>query len=211
MKVYLLRHGTPEFPDGRTYIYGQTDLPLSRRGLAEAERAGEALARVEFDRIFSSDLSRAVTTAEIVRSFQARAVEIEMVAGLREIHMGDWENRPKEEIAAECEELFDARGKDIANVAAPRGETFAQLRDRASAAFGGAIERSADAKNVLVASHGGVMWAIMSSLFGLDLGGMFGFALDFCGVHVIERTKRGWRLIRYNWTPDVTGFEGIDH
>lgn len=205
MRVYMLRHGTPSFPDGRTYLYGQTDLPLSQKGIAEAERAGAALAAVRFDRIFASDLSRAVETAEIVRSHQGSPVEIETMPGLREIHMGEWECRPKSDVAAECEDVFAARGKDMANVSAPGGETFKQLLERTSTAFDDAIARCSGAHDVLIVSHGGVMWSILSYLFGMALGDMMRFALDFCGVNVFEHTSRGWRLLRYNWTPDVTG------
>lgn len=62
INVYFVRHG-------QTYLnlyhrmQGWSDSPLTEKGLADAARAGQALAKVDFDYAFSSDLKRTMETA----------------------------------------------------------------------------------------------------------------------------------------------------
>ena len=82
LRVFMLRHGEPKFPDGRSYLYGRTDYPLSDAGVVQAERMGAAMASIRMDRIVASDLVRAVRTAEIVASHQRFPVGVELDSGL---------------------------------------------------------------------------------------------------------------------------------
>ncbi len=209
LRIFMLRHGEPEFPDGRSYLYGQTDYPLSDSGVVQAERMGAAMAPIRMDRIVASDLVRAVRTAEIVASHQCSPVGVELDSGLREIDMGEWDGLPKERVAEEFPALFLRRGEDLINVAPPGGETFQELQSRVLAAFSRILEGSAEEKNLLLVAHGGVFWSIVSYLFDIPLGDLFRFPLDFCSVHVIgfsERASNRWgkfRFLRYNWAPDL--------
>lgn len=63
--VYFVRHG-------QTYLnlynrmQGWSDAPLTPKGIADAKRAGKALASVQFDYVFSSDLARTMKTARLL-------------------------------------------------------------------------------------------------------------------------------------------------
>jgi bisphosphoglycerate-dependent phosphoglycerate mutase len=70
LRIFLLRHGKPDFPDARSYIYGQTDFPLSPLGVKQAKTLGRALSGIPMGRIVASDLVRASGTAEIVAGLQ---------------------------------------------------------------------------------------------------------------------------------------------
>ena len=61
-KVYLIRHGLPDFPAGERMCLGITDLPMGEAGLAQAAKMAEKLPAVTA--VFSSPLTRAVQTAE---------------------------------------------------------------------------------------------------------------------------------------------------
>ena len=209
--IFMLRHGKPEFPDGRSYIYGHTDYPLSDEGRAQAVRAGEALADVRFGRVISSDLTRALQTAEIAMGLQTeRLCDIETDSSLREIDMGEWDGLPKEAIKESYTDIFRMRGEDIVNIAAPGGETFSELRTRAVTAFERIIASSSGVDNLLLVAHGGLFWSIISRLFDIPLADMFRFGLDFCSLHLVgysADSKQPWgkfRLLRYNWSRDLT-------
>jgi broad specificity phosphatase PhoE len=208
LEIFMMRHGQPEFPDGRRYIYGRTDYPLSPAGVKQARRMGEVLSVVNFQKIISSDLERAVRTAEIVAETQTGGCEITRDPELREIDMGEWDGRTKDEIEEKYAAAFRDRGLDLENTAAPGGETFSEMRKRAMRAFERIIGESAAASRILIVAHGAVMWGIVSCLFDMRIGDIFRFGLDYCALHLIEysRVERAWgrfRLVRYNWSPDI--------
>jgi len=63
--LFLFRHGETDWNrEGR--MQGQTDTPLNATGLAQAEALAHRLRAHQLDAIVSSDLSRALTTAQIV-------------------------------------------------------------------------------------------------------------------------------------------------
>lgn len=208
LRVYLLRHGEPEFPDPRPRLYGWTDYPLSPEGEGQAGRAGKALARVSLGRIVTSDLVRARRTAEIVAACRQGAPAVEPFSALREVCMGEWEGLTKEEARQRDPERFLARGRDIAGVAPPAGESLADVRKRAARVF---EEIAADhVGGLLVVAHRAVLWAIFSHLFALPLEDFFRYEMDYCGMHVLERAEgRGTRLLRWNWTPSL-GANDVD-
>lgn len=204
--IFLLRHGKPAFPDARSYIYGQTDYPLSDAGAWQAKKIGAALVRVRMDRIVSSDLARAAQTADIVAEMQEGGpLAVERDRSLREIDMGDWEGLTKDDISAGYVDLFRVRGADLANVSAPGGETFVQLRERALSALDAIVTGSGGMKRILLVAHGGFFWSIVSGLFDIPLGDMLRFGLDYCALHLIEYTG-SFKLVRYNWSPDLADY-----
>jgi probable phosphoglycerate mutase len=208
VKIFMLRHGKPGFPDERSYIYGQTDYPLSEEGKKQAGALGHALSDIPMQRIISSDLSRAYDTARIVAGLQKKKLcSIERDAGLREINMGEWDGLTKDDIASGYVDIFRMRGEDIENVAPPGGESMRHLQERGVAAFERIVESSKDLDNILIVAHGAIMWSIVSKLFDFRVGDLFRFGLDFCALHILEHcgdTEELWgkfRLIRYNWSP----------
>ncbi|MDR3164697.1 MAG: histidine phosphatase family protein [Synergistaceae bacterium] len=212
LQIYMLRHGKPQFPDERSYVYGWTDYPLSLLGREQAKHIGAEMSSIRFDRIISSDLSRAAETADIVAELQRPPMrEVERDPELREINMGEWDGKAVVEIRENYIDIFRERGLDLANVAAPGGETFVRLRERGMKAFERIARTSEELSNILIAAHGACMWSIISGIFGIDLGYIFRFGLDHCAVHLIEYRPipaqwGNYRLIRYNWLPNLTAY-----
>ena len=76
-------------------IHGQTDEPLNETGLKQAELVGQALKNIEFNQVFSSDLSRAKATCQkIIDANEASSVTLEMQETelIREKSFGQAEN-----------------------------------------------------------------------------------------------------------------------
>jgi probable phosphoglycerate mutase len=213
VKIFMLRHGKPQFPDDRAYVYGHTDYQLSETGKGEARSIGKALSNVPMDRIVSSDLSRAAETANIVAELQKKKLcSVERDAMLREINMGEWDGLTKDNIVEGYVDIFRMRGRDIANVRPPGGESFQELRQRGLDALERIVQGSKGFRNILLVAHGAILWGIISGIFGMQLGDIYRFGLDYCGVHLVEHcgeTERQWgeyRLIRYNWLPDIAEY-----
>jgi probable phosphoglycerate mutase len=214
LQIFMLRHGKPLFPGAGSYIYGHTDYPLSDCGVSQARRIGEVLSGIRMERIVSSDLARAAETARIVAGLQSGGVKVEIDPEIREIFMGDWDGRRKEEIKEGYADIFRERGLDLERVAAPGGETFAEARDRGARALSRIIGESEGMSRIMIVAHGAIMWGVISSLFDIRLGDIFRFGMDFCAMHIVEYRKKQtqwgqFRLLRYNWFPDPVN-EGGD-
>ncbi len=105
-RFYLIRHGEPDFPGGKTMCLGSTDLHLSSLGRLQAVLAGESIKDIPNIRLFSSPLARAFQTAQSFR------LPITILPGLRERYMGQWEGLTFEEIKERFPQLYAARSAD---------------------------------------------------------------------------------------------------
>src|SRR5262245_44621786 len=85
MAIFLIRHG--ETPGNAARIVQTPDVPLSARGIAQAERLARRLEGEGIARILSSDLARAVMTAEHLRLATRARVELDPL--LQERNFGD--------------------------------------------------------------------------------------------------------------------------
>lgn len=92
-EVWLARHGETEWSLSKRHT-GSTDLPLTDRGLREAERLGPALAGREFARVLSSPLLRARQTCEGAGLLDRAELRDELV----EWDYGEYEGRTTAEI-----------------------------------------------------------------------------------------------------------------
>ena len=141
LELWLARHGqTTANEDG--VISGWHDVELTPAGARQARALGARLAGVEIDRVWSSDLARAVATARIARG------EPELDPRLREIHFGDIEGARWDTL----DERFREALLDFERFAAPGGEDLLALSARLLD-FVGSLEPGRH----LVVTHGGVI------------------------------------------------------
>ena len=199
-RIYLIRHAKPDLPYNGKLYYGSTDYPLSEEGVLMAKELGTVLKDLEPSAVFSSDLKRAADTAEI--SLSEKKCDIEIVAPLREIHLGDWEGKSFDEVRSSWNEIYEKRGSSFDSVAPPNGESFTDLQQRTVPAFEKILERNS-VGDILIFAHGGAIWTIMCNYFGFELNDIFFYPMDYCGIHIIERTEGLMKLIKYNWSPKL--------
>lgn len=154
-RVYLIRHGLPEFPDGRRQCIGSTDLPLSPEGAAQAAEMARTLPPVTA--VFSSPLTRARQTARSI------APDFTVVESLREQDFGQWEGLTFPEIKRKFPALYAARASDLSLL--PPG---AESNRSALARFSDALEQAARQSpgDLAVVAHGGVIALFLESLTG---------------------------------------------
>ena len=97
-RLILLRHGQTDYNvAGR--MQGHLDSVLTAVGHEQAAAAAPVLAALGPDRVVSSDLQRAVDTAEVVGTACGLAVKFD--ARLRETHLGEWQGCTVPEIDAD--------------------------------------------------------------------------------------------------------------
>ena len=145
-KVYLIRHGLPDFPGGKGMCIGTTDIPMGEAGLAQAAQMAEKLPAVTA--VFSSPLTRAVQTAEAI------GMPVTVLDGLREMHAGEWDGLTFDEIRQRYPELYAARASDL-TIPLPGAEDHEEALSR----FTSAMEQAAVLApgDFAVVAHGGII------------------------------------------------------
>ena len=196
--IFLVRHGKPDLPNGEKIYYGSTDYPLSEEGKKSAGLLSEYLSNVSFDAVYSSTMIRARMTADII----AKRADIKEISELREINLGEWEERSFDEVREQWKEIYEKRGASFDSVAPPGGESFIELQKRTVPAFE-KIVTEFEGKNILIVSHGGVMWTLMCHYFNFELNDIFFYLTDYCGIHLLQRENKLLRLKKYNWSPNI--------
>jgi valyl-tRNA synthetase len=137
-KFIFMRHGETEH-NLEDIFQGQTDSPLTEKGLAQAYETAQKLKDAGITKIISSDLGRAQKTAEIVAA--ELGLEIEYWSELREIDTGELTGI-KGDGRSLLEQILEHK----------TGETLEQLEDRARQAIDKLKALTTD-KNILVVGH----------------------------------------------------------
>jgi len=127
IRVLIVRHGVTRWNKEARY-QGQTDIPLSEDGIAQAQAVGRRLAPEPVCRVYSSDLSRAKMTADIIA--QHHHIEVKTDRRLREMFFGEWEGLTFDEIGAKWPGLRDGWLKDPVSLRPPGGESASDLISR---------------------------------------------------------------------------------
>lgn len=96
MELYLVRHGKTDW-NAQGKLQGNIDIHLNEEGRQSAIELGEKLKEIDFDRIYSSPLSRALETAQLI--CENRQIPIFTDERLREISFGVCEGKTYEEWA----------------------------------------------------------------------------------------------------------------
>lgn len=162
-RLLLMRHGAVEYfaPDGRSYQ--PTEVPLTERGVAQAQAVGAALAQagVRVDRVVTSGLVRTRSTAEHAMAAGAIAAPVEHWPDLQEIRGGRLGAIPE----AQLREAFIApfEGPVPLETQFLGGETVGQLLDRTIPALQRLLAQT-DWDTTLLVLHGGVNRALLSWL-----------------------------------------------
>lgn len=84
-KIIIVRHGETEY-NSKKILQGHLDIPLNETGLEQARQAAEALKKEKIDVFFSSDLSRALTTAKLSHAHHGTPFHVTKL--LREKYFG---------------------------------------------------------------------------------------------------------------------------
>lgn len=198
-RIVLWRHGRTSW-NAEWRFQGQTDIALDDEGIAQAERAAGLLVHLQPDRIVSSDLSRALSTAQALASLTELGVTVD--PRLRETHAGGWEGLHRPLL---MERFGDAvsRWASDSHARPGGGETRVEVADRMVQAIGEYLAELPDGGTLVVATHGGSARAAIGALLELPpenwacLG-----VLSNCAWSILTENTTGhgpaWRLQEYN-------------
>ncbi len=164
LTIYLLRHGETAWNADNNRYCGRTDIPLTAKGIGQAEEVKRQLEDIEFVNIYSSPLDRAYRTACI-----ASGREVIKDERLIEADFGTWETKTKEEFIAENESLWLNWMKDPASHrAGGTGETGVEIVSRVEAFFS-SLQQNFKNGNIMVVAHNGINRLYLAYKLGMPL------------------------------------------
>jgi probable phosphoglycerate mutase len=151
--VTVVRHGETQWnAEGR--IQGHQPVGLNERGLRQAEALASRLRGEAYEAFYSSDLRRAMDTAEAISRVTGQ--EIFKDSRLREWKLGVLEGLASEDAALRYPEAYTAFRKENPGYLIPGGESIRQRFERSIDCINDLASRYEGAK-ILVVSHGGVL------------------------------------------------------
>ena len=145
---WFVRHGETQW-NIEDKIQGHTDSPLTDLGLKQAQDLVEQLRGRDFKKVYTSDLPRAKTTAEIFA--KELGLELEETEFLRERNFGPYEGTSKENLS--LLETLEEKGQDFGDVGVEINKSIVErftafLKEKVAMHPG---------ESILVVTHGGVM------------------------------------------------------
>jgi len=194
-RVFLIRHGETE--GNALRIVQHPHVPLSPRGLVQAERLARRLAAEGIARIVASDYARAVATAEHLQRATGAPLVIEPL--LRERNFGDLRGRPYAELG------FDMFEPDYAP---PNGETWPMFHERVDRAWAKVQELAAATSDgsLAVVTHGLVCRSLAARHLILGDGVVAPERWENASLTIVD-WPAPWRVRLLNC---VTHLDGLD-
>ena len=182
MKIYFIRHGETDW-NTETRIQGRTDIPLNKNGRYVAELTRDALRDVTFDVAFTSPLSRAKETAEII--LQGRGVEIFDDERIIEVNFGKYEGQTPDE-SDDNRKLFFSRPEEY--VAKDGAERIEDMFEREAEFLRELFQNSTyQDSTVLVTTHGAALSGLLCVIKGYDICDLWKDGLhQNCGITIVN-------------------------
>ena len=195
-RLFLVRHAQSVWNAERR-IQGQMDAPLSELGRAQARALAERLAGGRWEAVYSSDLRRAFDTATAVAG--AIGMPVSSDPDLREIGLGEWEGRTRDDIIATDPEAWERWRRDPDWDVVPGSEGSRGFERRVLTALDRILGRHSDG-DLVVVTHGGVIQVALAAALGRPPRGRFGFVVANASVTVLGHREDRLVIERVNDT-----------
>ena len=202
LRLLLVRHGETDWNKSLRY-QGQTDTPLNVTGMRQAQCISQRLEKEPILAVYSSDLKRAVQTAEAI----ATKLNVAVITSpdLRELDFGEFEGLTFGEIQQRYPDSHRRWTSQIVDVPPPGGESLKQLARRV-ARLVTRIKREHPEGTVAVVGHGGSIRAMVCILLEIDLKHWWQIRTDSTSLTIFDVYPEGAVLSLLN---DTSHCEGV--
>jgi len=186
-RLLLVRHGETEQNSGFRY-WGRSDVALSDIGLRQAERLRERLNIEKIDFIYSSDLKRALITAQIIAC--KHNLKVIVCPELREIDFGRLEGLTFDEVNHLYPDVARMWMERAPGLIYPGGESLAEL-DKRVCQFRSRLEGHNEQGTLLVVAHSGVLRTLLCQLLCVEPQQRWQIRLDLASLTIVETYRHG--------------------
>ena len=201
-RLLLVRHGDTALNSAERY-WGRTDVELSENGLRQAERLRDRLAAEKIDTIYSSQLKRALVTAETITS--GHGLEIIPCAELGEMNFGELEGMTFDDIHRLYPEVVKMWRRGDPRLKCPGGESLEEFNRRV-VQFTTRLEKHEPQETILIVAHSGSLRSLMCHLMDIRLERRWQFRLTFASLSILETYPEGAILHLLN---EVSHLDGL--
>ena len=193
IKLVLVRHGLSSF-NAKGLIQGRTDNSLlTDEGYEQAIKAGKALSKIDFDKIYSSPLVRAAETAKTIQKSFNKKQNITFDKNLLEVDLGDWAGLKIEEIKNKFPEIYPIWKNDPENLILKRSDdkTYKPIQELFEQAIKFIEEilniyLNEDDVNILVVGHNAILRCLILLLLGKPKQGFRKIRLENASFSILN-------------------------
>ncbi len=202
-RFILVRHGETDWNKEKRF-QGHTDIALNTHGMAQAQLVKYHFDQLKakglhlYDHCESSDLSRALTTAQTIHDHEVP--EVVLNASLRERNYGHLAGMTGDEMHAYSPEEFAHLRNRTPDSPLKGGESLLEFYQRVVSAFD-QIANARQGQTVLLVAHGGVLDCIYRHCTGEPLQKQREWQLPNCALNVVEIDSQGNKSVKlWAWT-----------
>ena len=205
---YIVRHGQTNWNIlGKTQGHGNSDL--TKKGEEQALKLGESLfENHKIDYIFSSDLGRAVQTANIIGN--KLGIKVYETPALREMGFGKWEGLLIDEIKMNYSDLYKTWRNEPHLAQIPDGETLHIIKERVDN-FINELNEKYDNKHILLITHSVTVRVMLLSFLNSGMENIYRIKQDNTALNIVEYRDYGPVIIKMNDTTHIKDNEKINN
>lgn len=161
----IVRHGYSLYNKEKRFT-GQSDIPLDAVGISQAHDTANYISEnYKIDKVYSSDLLRAVDTA--LPTANIFGLPVITQSNLRELDLGIWTERLVSDVEKENPEAIERHFKRLDTTDVRGGENYSMLMKRMTCAIDEIAEQN-EGKTVAIFSHGGAIRALLCAWLGFS-------------------------------------------
>ncbi|WP_288262008.1 histidine phosphatase family protein [uncultured Prochlorococcus sp.] len=193
IRLVLVRHGLSSF-NAKGLIQGRTDDSLlTDEGYEQAFKAGEALSKISFDKIYSSPLVRAAETAKTIRKSFNKEQEIVFDKNLLEVDLSSWSGLKIDEIKNKFPEIYPIWKNNPENLILKRTNNksykpIQELFDQAKTFIEEILKiyLDKDDVNLLIVGHNAILRCLILLLIGKPKQGFRKIRLENASFSILN-------------------------
>lgn len=190
MELYVIRHGQ-SLANARKQLAGWLDVPLTEKGIEDAKGAGRKIAGIEFEKVFASDLIRAVQTCENALP----GAEYEKCEMIRELAVGEFEGLIYDEASDDPIHERFRECRKVRDFSPCGGESHQMQMDRVGAFMNMIAEKYTGP--VAAFTHAGTLECMLHHVLGFRVLPAV-LAIPNGVICVLEWTGQRWKLKQWN-------------
>lgn len=193
--IIFLRHGQAKNNIERILTGRTPGIPLTEKGIEQAEKAAKFLEDMNISAIYSSPIERARHTAEIVGKHNSLDVIID--DRLIELDMGKFTGVPYDEIFSTHGNVFMKFYNGELEIAHNGVETFAEVKKRILGIVDHVIEKHPD-QNIVLVTHMDPIKAMLSTVVDLTAENLFELIIANASLNIFREYKRKFSISGLN-------------